>query len=46
VVPVEVVEADVGAFDVLLVGQVVQEAFQADPVGLIVFGERRATVGR
>ena len=28
------VEADVGAFDVLVIGQVVEEAFQADPVGL------------
>ena len=34
VVPVEVVEADGGAFDVLVIGQVVKEAFQADPVGL------------
>jgi len=33
-VPVEVVEADVGALDVIVVGQVVEEAFQADPVGL------------
>jgi hypothetical protein len=33
VVPVEVVEGHVGAFDVLVIGQVVEEAFQADPVG-------------
>jgi hypothetical protein len=34
VVPVDVVEGHVGAFDVLVIGQVVEEAFQADPVGL------------
>jgi hypothetical protein len=34
VVPVDVVEGHVGAFDVLVIGQVVEEAFPADPVGL------------
>jgi len=34
VLPLEVVEADVGAIDVLDTGEVVQEAFQADPVCL------------
>jgi hypothetical protein len=32
--PVEVGEAHVGALDVLVLGEVVQEALQADPVGL------------
>jgi hypothetical protein len=32
VAPVEVVEAHVGAFDALVIGQVVEEAFQADPL--------------
>ena len=35
--PVDVVEGHVGAFDVLVIGQVVEEAFQADPVGLDCF---------
>ena len=34
VLAVEVVEADVLAFDVLGLGEVAQEALQADPVGL------------
>jgi hypothetical protein len=34
VLPVEVVEADVGALDMIVIGQVVKEALQADPVGL------------
>ena len=34
VLPLEVVEADLGAVDVLDAGEVVDEAFQADPVGL------------
>ena len=34
VLAVEVVEADAVAFDVLVLGEVVQEALQADPVGL------------
>jgi hypothetical protein len=34
VLPVEVVKADVDAFDVLVNGQVVKEALHADPVGL------------
>ena len=32
--PVDVVEAHVGAVDVLVLGEVVEEAFQADPVSL------------
>ena len=34
VLPVEVVEADVVGSDVLTLGEVAEEAFQADPVGL------------
>jgi hypothetical protein len=46
VLPVEVLEVDVGALDVPVFGEVVQKAFQADPVCLDRVGERRATVGR
>ena len=34
VLAVEVVEADLFGFDVLVIGEVAEEAFQADPVGL------------
>jgi hypothetical protein len=34
VVPFEVVEADLCTFDVVDLGQVVEEAFQADPIRL------------
>ena len=44
--PVEVVEADLGAFDVLVLGEVVEEAFQADPVGLDRLGRPSSDGGQ
>jgi hypothetical protein len=42
---VEVIEADLLACDVLGLGEVVQEALQADPVGLNRFGDIPLVLG-